>query len=134
MARDAACHRPGPVLQTAGPDGKVKPILHQVDDAVGKRQFKFERRVLSCKVEQDRGNASPAQERRHCHAQSSAWFGNLLRHESVGSLCFREHHPATFIVDAPEVRQALAARGPVDEPHAQVLFKKPDMLADHWRR
>ncbi len=68
---------------------------------------------------------------RHDDAQLSAWFGKLIGRECICSLGFSEHQPAALIIGAPEVCQALAASGPVDEAHTQTLFKKPDMLADH---
>ena len=131
LACDAARDHPGLVLQIAGPDGKIVAVLRKIGDAVAERQIEFQPGILLCKFQQDGGDAAPAEQRRHGDTQLAAWFGKLIGRERIRSLGFSEHHPAAFIIGAPEIRQALAARGPVDEAHAEALFEKPDMLADH---
>lgn len=67
----------------------------------------------------------------HGHAQPAARLGQLVGGECVGGIVLGQDGPAALIVGAAELRQALPARGAGEEAHAQAVFEKAHVLADH---
>lgn len=134
LARDSAPDDAGPIIQRAGTDRHIETILDEIGEAVAERQVQLQRWMAPREREQDRRDAVPAEMRGHRHPQFPARFGQLVGCQRIGRLRFRQHDPAALVIGAPEIGQALPARGAVDEAHTEPLLEEANMLADHRPR
>ena len=133
LAGDASRDHTGSVFQVAGPDCKIVAIVREIRDRIAEREVQLQLWMLLRELQQNGSDAVSAKERRHGDAQLSTRLGELIGREGIRCLRLREHRTAAFVIGAAEVRQALPARGPVDEAHAEALLQKADMFADHRR-
>jgi len=108
--------------EVAGPQPHVRALLHEVDDAVGHLDLDLDLRVAREEFRQRRHELVRAEGRAHVHAQLPARARAEARHLVLRLLDVGEDSLRAMEERLAFRRERQAARGAVEEPHAEAVF------------
>ncbi|MGY4604585.1 hypothetical protein ACVW16_002997 [Bradyrhizobium sp. USDA 4474] len=131
------CHRDPPHLadvardqggvgEVADPYRGVDSVFHEVDEVIRQPEFAGNAGITLQIGGHDRTDMQPAEADRGRHHQAPARPVALLPRGAVGFLDIGEDPPDALQIARPDVGQSHLPRGPLQQPCAEMLFKRGD--------
>ena len=122
------------LVEIAQAECDIEAVLQQIRTAVGQHHVELHLRIEQGVFAEGRGQSFNAEGQRRGDTQQAARLVRRLFGKAFGVGHQAEHFQAALIIDAAEFGQALAARGALQQLHAEPLLQRAQMIAHHRRR